>query len=112
MRNKLLQLLIRWMERDLSKVPKEILTEEQTIGLLAVLWDSISFRNYVADRNNKLIHSIAGIAGNEPEPRDKARLWMGQRYEILLLASRAKSCREKLNRDLIAKKQASEEVKK
>ncbi len=112
-RNKLISFLIKWLEKDLnSNVLETKLTDEQSIGLLATLWDNDSFRNYVADRNAKLIHAIAGIAGNEPEPRDKTRLWMGQRVEILLLASRAKACREKLNRERAEKKQTTEEAKK
>ncbi len=103
MRNFLLKLLINVIERDLNIV-KENLTEEQRNGLLAMLWDNASFRNYIADRNAKLVYSIAGIAGQEPEPRDKARLWMGQRVEILLLASKCKAAAERRNKALAEKK--------
>ena len=111
MRNKIINWLIGHIEKDIQ-CPKEILTEEQTNGLLASLWDNPSFRNYVADRNSRLIYAIAGAAGSEMEPRDKTRLWTGQRVEILFLASRAKACAKKRDEDREIKKQASNPVSK
>ncbi len=82
---------IRFLERDMISVPIDVLSKEQTDGLLAQLWDVPAFRNYVKERNSKIIYSIAGAAGSEPEPRDKSRLLMGQRVEILILAAKAKT---------------------
>ena len=91
LQNKLIALCVKFLERDLNKVPKEILSDEQYEGLLSMLWDNQAFRNFVKDRNQRIIYTIAGIAGNEPEPRDKTRLLYGQRVENLVLAAKAKA---------------------
>ena len=67
MRQFLTNLLIRLVESDLAKYPKASLTNEQTQGMLGMLWDNNAFRNYVKDRNSKLVYTIAGVAGEEPE---------------------------------------------
>lgn len=90
MRRFIVKLLIRLLDRELPNAPKETLTKDAEIGLLAMLWESPAFRKYIADRSSKLIHTMAGGEGMEPEPRDKYHLHAGQRVEILVLAKKAK----------------------
>jgi hypothetical protein len=90
MRKRLLDILIKLLERELSDMPKEPLSKEQSDGLLSQMWENPSFRKYVADRDAKLIFTMAGSEGMEPEPRDKYVMHTGQRFEILLLAAEAK----------------------
>ena len=94
-REKFIDMCVKYLEKDLAQIPSEILSQEQYEGLLSMLWDNQAFRNYVKERNQKIIYSIAGIAGSEPEPRDKTRLLLGQRVENLVLASKAKACATK-----------------
>lgn len=103
MRNFLIKLLIKWIERDLD-IKRAELTEEQRNGLLSTLWDNPAFRNYIKERDEKLIFAIAGGSGLAPEPRDQHILKFGQRVELLLLASKAKACWIKRQRDLENKK--------
>lgn len=104
-RNKLISLLIWLIERDLSTIPRQTLSEEQYNGLLASLWTNPGFQKYVADRDAKLVYTMAGPAGNDPEPRDRHMLKFGQRVEILLLAGKAKACAMKIAQDLEKKKE-------
>jgi hypothetical protein len=103
MKTFLIKLLIKWIERDLD-YSREILTEEQRNGLFSTLFDNPAFRNYIKERDEKLIWTIAGGAGLAPEPRDKYAQKFGQRVEILLLASKAKACWVKRGKDLEQKK--------
>ena len=89
-KEKFLVTCIRFLERELLKAPTETLSQEQTDGLLATLWDNAAFRNFLKERNAKLVYNIAGIAGSEVEPRDKTRLMLGQRVENLVLAAKTK----------------------
>lgn len=106
----LLRLAIRLIEADLRETPPQAMTEDQREGMLASLWDNPAFRNYIADRNTKLVYNIAGYAGSEPEPRDKTRLMYGQRVENLVLAAKAKSCAKK--RDELREKNKTKEKEK
>jgi len=91
-RNKILDILIGLLERELSDIaPKEQLSKEQYDGLLSQLWQTPAFRKYVADRDAKLIFTLAGSEGMLPEPREAYTLHTGQRVEILILAREAKA---------------------
>lgn len=92
MRRIIINILIWLIEKDLSTIPRETLTEEQFTGLMSQMWNNIAFQRYVADRDAKLVYTMAGAAGNDPEPRDKHMLKFGQRVEILTLAAKAKAC--------------------
>jgi hypothetical protein len=105
MKNKLINLLIWLIEKDLSTIPRETLTDDQYTGLLASLWTNIGFQKYIADRDAKLVYTMAGAAGNDPEPRDRHLLKFGQRVEILLLAAKAKSCAMKISKQIEEKKE-------
>ena len=105
MRNKIINFLIWLIEKDLSTIPRETLSDEQYNGLLASLWGNPGFQKYVADRNAKLIYTMAGPAGNDPEPRDKHIMKFGQRVEILLLAAKAKACAAQINKSIQEKKE-------
>lgn len=96
MRRTLINLLIWLIEKDLSTIPRQTLSDEQYNGLLASLWTNTAFQKYVADRDAKLVYTMAGPAGNDPEPRDKHMMKFGQRVEILLLAAKAKACATKI----------------
>ena len=99
LRNKLIYLLIWFIEKELAKIPNEVLQEEQTAGLMSQLWYNQAFRNYILDRDRKLIWTIAGGAGMDPEPRDKYLMKFGQRVELLILAARCKSYAERKVKD-------------
>ena len=107
-KRKLFEISIRFLERELNKTPVESLSEEQYNGLLSMLWDNSAFRNYVKERDQKLVYSIAGQAGSEPEPRDKTRMFLGQRVENLLLASKAKTAAARRDKQIALKKEANE----
>lgn len=94
----LLRCLLWLIERDLQKVPKFALTEEQRRGLLAQLWENGAFRNYVSDRNQQLIYSIAGLPGAKLETTEKLLELRGQRIELLEFAAKAKLCSETLRK--------------
>lgn len=105
LRNGLIALLIKILEKDLrSDLIINGLTEEQYRGLLSQLWDNPAFRKYLGERETKIVFAIAGVAGNEPEPRDKTRIYYGQRVENLVLAARAKACAEERNQRIKEKK--------
>lgn len=107
--DRLIRIFIWLFEKRLSGIEKTSLTQEQSDGLLAMLWDNPSFRNYIKDRNEVLIRSIAGIAGQEVEPRDKTRLVLGQRFENLTLGAKAKAAATRRDKRL---KDKSDEMKK
>jgi hypothetical protein len=100
----LTKLAIKYLERDLEE-KKGDLTDEQRNGLLASLWTNIAFRDYVKERDEKIKDAIANGIGLSPEPRDKYVQKFGQRVEILLLASRAKACWARRQKELEAKKE-------
>lgn len=91
MRRWILDILIKLLERELSDIPKATLEKEVYDGMLSQLWQSQAFRQYVQQRDAKLIWTLAGGEGLEPEPRDKYTLHSGQRLELLMLAREAKA---------------------
>jgi len=97
---------LRYLEKDISKGHnlKDILSKEQEEGLLASLWTNPGFRNYVADRNQRIIYSMVGTPGAKPEPRDRFMELRGQRVELLELMSKAKMCSERIQKGLEEKK--------
>jgi len=103
-RNKIINIFIWLIEKDLSTIPRQVLSEEQATGLLAQLWTNPAFQKYVADRDARLVYTMAGPAGNDPEPRDKHMMKFGQRVEILLLAAKAKACAMKINKEIEERK--------
>lgn len=84
------------LARELSDIPKETLLKEQYDGLMSQLWQNPGFRKYVADRDAKLIWTMAGGEGFGPEPRDQYIMHTGQRVENLLLASEARKAYQRL----------------
>lgn len=96
------------MERELSDTPKQILEKEQYDGLLSQLWQNPAFRKYVADRDAKLIFTMAGSEGMAPEPREAYTMHSGQRVELLILAREAKAAWNRLEQGKIALKTAQE----
>lgn len=83
--------LVKLLVGTLSDIPKETLTKEAEDGLLSQLWDNPAFRKRIADRDAKLIYTMAGGEGMSPEPRDQYLIHAGQRVENLLLARDAKA---------------------
>lgn len=65
-------------------------------GLLSQLWQSSAFRQYVQQRDAKLIFTLAGSEGMAPEPRDAYTMHTGQRVELLMLAREAKAAYNRL----------------
>jgi hypothetical protein len=91
MRQFIIRCLLWLIERDISTYPQGKLTKEQFDGLLSQLWQNPGFRQYVADRNQHLIYTMAGAPGDKKEPRDRYMELRGQRVEILELAAKAKN---------------------
>ena len=77
--------------RELSELPKKTLTKEQEDVMLSQLWQNDAFTKHVAERDLKLIFTMAGGEGMEAEPRDRYIMHTGQRVENLLLARDAKA---------------------
>lgn len=95
------------LAREFSDVPKETLSKEEYDGLLSMLWQNSAFRKYVADRDAKLIWTMAGGEGLEHEPRDKYLIHSGQRFENLFLAREAKQA---YNRTLALQKERAKNM--
>ena len=91
MRKWILDILIKALARELSTIPRETLAKEQYDGFMSQLWQNPAFRKYVADRDAKIVFTMAGGEGMEPEPRDKYAMHAGQRVENLLIAREAKA---------------------
>ncbi|MDO8521519.1 MAG: hypothetical protein Q7S52_05385 [bacterium] len=90
------EFLIGILQRELSDIPRETLTKEAYDGLMSQLWQSPAFRKYVADRDAKLIFTMASGEGFDPEPRDKYLIHFGRRMENLELAREAKQAYNRL----------------
>lgn len=95
MRSWLIDILIRALLGALD-YPKETLSKEIEDGLLAQMWESSAFRKRVADRDAKIIHTMAGGEGLAPEPRDSYAMHAGQRVENLLWARDAKAAWQRI----------------
>lgn len=95
LRKKIIDVLIGLLSRELSTVPRETLIKEQYDGMLAQLWENPAFRKYVADRDTKLVWTMAGGEGLAAEPRDAYVMHTGQRVELLVLAREAKKAFER-----------------
>ena len=103
----LIDIAIRILESDLVDVEKVSMTELQRNGLLSQLWQNDAFREYIGERDKKIIYSIAGMAGTEPEPRSKTLMKHGQRVEILILGSRAKAAYLRLQKSFEAQRKSN-----
>lgn len=90
-RNLVVKLLIKLLERELSDTPKVSHSKEEYDGMLSQLWQNPGFRQYVQQRDAKLIFTMAGSEGMAPEPRDAYTMHTGQRVELLILAREAKA---------------------
>lgn len=86
----LFKILIWVLVKENLTGPRAVLSKEEEDGLLSQLWENPAFRKRVADRDAKLIHTMAGGEGLGPEPRDQYALHAGQRVENLLWARDAK----------------------
>lgn len=91
MKNWLITILIRLLFGNISEFSRTTLTKDAEDGLLAQLWESVAFRKRIADRDAKIIYTMAGGEGLAPEPRDVYAMHLGQRVENLLLARDAKA---------------------
>src|SRR3990167_11032140 len=103
--HRLVSFFLWYQEREMLKLPKEVLTPEQETGLLSMLWSNQAFRNYISDRNAKLIYYMAGAPGLEPEPREKLLIKYGQRIEILELGAKAKAAAARVEQAKTKQKQ-------
>ena len=91
LRNLLVDMVVRLLVGNLSQIPGTTLSKDAEDGMLAQMWESPAFRKRVADRDAKLIYTMAGGEGMGPEPREKYMLHAGQRVENLLWARDAKA---------------------
>ncbi len=98
MRSWLIGILIRLLLGKQSDFSKQLLTKEEEDGLMSQLWENPQFRNRIAQRDAKIIYTMAGGEGMEPEPRDKYMIHAGQRVENLLLARDAKAAYDRVRR--------------
>ena len=107
MRQWFIEILIRALRLD--PPGKQVISKQEEDLLLSALWENPAFRKYVAERDSKLIHAMAGGEGMGPEPREAYLLHTGQRVENLLLARDAKAA---YNRQIQAIKLAQAQDKK
>jgi len=91
MRQLILNILVRLLGKDFYLAKPETLSKEEYDGMLSALWQNPAFRKFVADRDAKLIFTLAGSEGMKPEPRDAYVMHTGQRVENLILAREAKA---------------------
>ena len=98
MQRKVIGFLIKKFLIDLSLTPKSSMTKEQEDGLLSMLWQNDAFRKRIAERDAKIIYTMAGGEGMEPEARDRYTLHAGQRLENLLLARDAKAAYQRVEK--------------
>lgn len=110
MKHLFISILIRFLKLNPSDRPKDSLTKEEEDGLLSQMWENPSFRKRIADRDLKLIYSMAGGEGMNPEPRDVYALHAGQRVENLLLARDAKAAFNRLAKQREALARAQEDL--
>lgn len=109
-RNWLFDILIKYLSRELRGEQVPLLSKEEYDGLFSQLWQTTAFRKYVADRDAKILYTMAGGEGMEPEPRDKYVMHSGQRVENLLLAREAKAAYQRVelrNQSKVVKAQDS-----
>ncbi len=95
----MIEKVITSLFENISGFTKVTLTKEEEDGLLSQMWESPAFRKRVAERDAKLLYTMAGGEGLAPEPRADYTLHAGQRVENLLWARDAKAAfmrREKL----------------
>ena len=111
MRNWFIEKLIRMLARELSDVPKSTMTKGEYDGMMSQLWQLPAFRKYIQDRDAKLIWTMAGGEGLEPEPRDKYSLHSGQRVELLILGREAKQAYNRIEAQNKQKALAKEQEK-
>lgn len=102
-RNLIVKILIKYLSRELSDIPKQTLEKEVYDGMMSQLWQSAAFRQYVQNRDARLIFTMAGSEGMLPEPRDAYVLHTGQRVELLLLASEAKKAWNRMDQGRLKK---------
>ena len=88
-----IEILIWALEKYVGVVhsARTSLTKEQEDGLLSQLWQNEAFRKHIADRDLKIIYTMAGGEGMGPEPRETYSLHAGQRIENLVLGRDAKA---------------------
>ncbi len=103
-RSKLIDILIKVLLGNISDDSSTLLTKEQEDGLLSQMWENPQFRKRVAQRDAKIIYTMAGGEGFAPEPRDTYTLHAGQRLENLLWARDAKAAYERIKKLNEAKK--------
>ena len=104
MRRLLIEILIRALG---FYIPREDFnfTKEEEDGMLSQIWQLPAFRKRIAERDKRIVFTMAGGEGMVPEPRDKYALHAGQRVENLLLAKDAKSAYQRLEKLRLAKEQ-------
>lgn len=110
MKRWLIDRLVKSLVGTLSDMPAATLTKEAEDGLLSQLWENPAFRKRVADRDAKLIYTMAGGEGMEPEPRERYLLHAGQRVENLLLARDARAAWNRVQKAVEAKKKLEEDM--
>lgn len=93
----LIKLLIRYL--DIPPTPKDQRTEE----FLAGAWQSVGFRAYIANRQERLIYELAGGSGLTEKTRDEYIRFMGQRLENLSLGLQAKNAHAKKEKEIASK---------
>lgn len=96
-----LKLLIRLLTRylDIPVVPKD----KRTDDFLAGAWQSVGFREYIANRQERIIYELAGGSGLNEKTRDEYIRFMGQRLENLTLGLHAKNAHAKKEKENAAK---------
>jgi hypothetical protein len=67
---------------------------------LSMSWQDQGFKNYVAERDKKMVRELAGGIGMATRKRDEYVQMIGQRFELLRFAHVAKLAYEKRKKEL------------
>jgi hypothetical protein len=104
----LIKILLKLLALTPADASKSTLTKEVEDGMLSQMWESPAFRKRVAERDAKLIYTMAGGEGMKAEDRVSYLMHTGQRVENLLLARDAKAAHERWKRQRSTLAQAQE----
>lgn len=74
----------------LVDIPNAPPPDEKMDGILADLWLNVGFRQYMAQRNEKIKHYLSGGDGMKELSRDDYIRAIGQRIEHLIFANLAR----------------------
>lgn len=87
-----IKLLLRYI--DFKEEYTETLDNEKSRNFLSTLYTHPHFEQYFKRRNNLLMQELSGGSGFAERTRDDYIRMLGQRFELLILAAKAKKAYE------------------